>query len=202
MDNNQIQPGMPPAFEPNGNNSRQPRQPLPPVNAVDAIKKALTTPLDLAGRSRRSEFWWFTLFYYVMCQLGASLFQWIAGESIGLGAQYAVMIALVMPMLAVQVRRLHDAGHGAWWAWVFLVLNIGLYGSILPMFNELMQVASGSAPDVHAMERMMRDHSTAFPIMIVSSLGYSLWGLILLIFNLQDSEPGINQYGESPKYKL
>ncbi len=176
----------------------QPLRPTPPMNSFDAVKKALTSPTDFSGRSRRSEFWWFMLFYYALGQIAAWIFTMTSGQSVGLGAQYAVMIALLLPLMAVQVRRLHDAGHGAWWAVIFLILNVALYGSIVPIYDELMKIAATN--DTHAMERLARGHSTAVATLVVSSIGYTLWGIVMLIFNVQDSDPGENAYGKSPKY--
>ena len=92
MDDNNLQQ-QPPAF--NGNPSGL-RRPQPPMDMVSAIKKALVTPTDFAGRSRRSEFWWFTLFYVAAAQLAAFLFNAFAGMTVSLGAQYAVMVALML----------------------------------------------------------------------------------------------------------
>lgn len=197
MDDNNLQQ-QPPAF--NGNPSGL-RRPQPPMDMVSAIKKALVTPTDFAGRSRRSEFWWFTLFYVAAAQLAAFLFNAFAGMTVSLGAQYAVMVALMLPMLAVQVRRLHDAGHGGFWAWLFLLANIGIYGSILPIMDYLVQITANPMDQSIAM-KMLKDHPQAMSVLVWSSLAYALIGLVLLVFNCQDSEPGTNEYGPSPKYNV
>ena len=36
-----------------------------------------------------------------------------------------VALAMLLPGLAVMVRRLHDTGHSGWWYWIWLVPLIG-----------------------------------------------------------------------------
>lgn len=182
----------------------EPRRPQPPMDVVTAVKKVLTTPGDYAGRSRRSEFWWFTGFYYVVSQIVAMVAQAAFGLKVGAGAQIAVLAALTVPMMAVQVRRLHDTGRSSMLAWLFLAANIGMYGSIIALGDVIWQLAAN--PFDHSLAQsvttgLLKNHGTAMSVLVTSSLGYIVFGLILLIFNLIDSEPGNNEYGPSPKYQ-
>ncbi len=89
------------------------------------------------GRARRSEYWWFTICYYVMvfvfnfAQLGM-LVQVMTGEMAYNDPSYTIMLiasvffglGLFLPALAVTVRRLHDIGKSGWnilWAAIPLV---------------------------------------------------------------------------------
>jgi uncharacterized membrane protein YhaH (DUF805 family) len=65
-----------------------------------------------SGRARRREFWMFTLIH-VLISIGISIIDAILGTEYGagygvLGTIYA--LALLIPSLAVGVRRLHDTG--------------------------------------------------------------------------------------------
>ena len=71
------------------------------------------------GRARREEFWMFTLFNLII-SLGIAL---IAGP---LYLLYSLIVLL--PHLAVTVRRLHDTARNAWW---LLILLIPLVGTIV-----------------------------------------------------------------------
>jgi uncharacterized membrane protein YhaH (DUF805 family) len=80
---------------------------------------------DFNGRARRKEFWMFSLFYFII--LFATLMLAVIGGAISetLGALLIILpvlvaLGLVVPSLAISVRRLHDTGHSGW----FILLNI------------------------------------------------------------------------------
>ena len=87
---------------------------MQPVSFIDAIKLAFTHYADFKGRSRRSEYWWFALFNMIVgFILGAVLsdFSWIWE------------LAVLVPSLALCVRRLHDVGKSGWYyLWMLLPL--------------------------------------------------------------------------------
>jgi len=80
---------------------------------------------DLSGRARRTEYWGFVLFETAL----GGLFGILAAISLGQKDQGAgaagfitclvlagvTVLALVIPHLAVTVRRLHDTNRSAWW---------------------------------------------------------------------------------------
>ncbi|MET7368302.1 DUF805 domain-containing protein [Streptomyces sp. NPDC005566] len=77
-----------------------------------------------SGRARRKEYWMFALFNVI-----------IAGVLLGIGAAidtqipYIIYIlAVIIPSLAVVVRRLHDTGRSGWW---FLISFVPLVGGII-----------------------------------------------------------------------
>lgn len=82
------------------------------------------------GRARRKEFWMFYLFQilsYLVAMLVmftlSSLGDIFAG--IGLFVYVGVAIALVIPSLAVTVRRLHDVNKSGWMIFIGLIPLIG-----------------------------------------------------------------------------
>ena len=94
--------------------------------------KCLKKYADFSGRARRKEYWMFVLFSIIF------LFAWlvlISGLSVGLGEQgqqsaitialWAYILALLIPSLAVGVRRLHDIGKSSWWMLLALIPFIG-----------------------------------------------------------------------------
>lgn len=104
-----------------------------------AIKSVFSKYATFTGRARRSEFWYWYLFTFIVgCVLG-----WIPV----LG--WLVSIALIIPNLAVGARRLHDTNRSGWW----LLLNL------IPLVG----------------------------------------AIILIIWWVQDSVPGANEYGDNPK---
>jgi uncharacterized membrane protein YhaH (DUF805 family) len=84
---------------------------------MDAVKTCLNKYIDIKGRARRSELWWFFLFN-VLVQVVATILDGILGmggpQSIGLLAPIA-SLALLLPGITVGVRRLHDRDMSGWW---------------------------------------------------------------------------------------
>lgn len=82
------------------------------------------------GRARRKEYWMFVLMNFIVAFvlgfLGSALGLKVAGGFNLIGLLYAMLVML--PSIAVGVRRLHDIGRSGWWMWIAL---IPLLGSIL-----------------------------------------------------------------------
>jgi len=92
---------------------------------------ALRRYTRFSGRSRRKEYWFFTLFFALgAVALGmADLALGLYSESTGLGLLGSLwMLAMLVPSTTVTVRRFHDTGRSGWWLLVFLVPLIGLLG--------------------------------------------------------------------------
>jgi uncharacterized membrane protein YhaH (DUF805 family) len=90
--------------------------------------KVLKQYFDFSGRARRKEYWMFTLFSVIVAFVlgivdgatGATL----GIEGLGLfGGLY--VLAVLIPSIAVSVRRLHDIDRSGWWLLILLVPVIG-----------------------------------------------------------------------------
>ncbi|HEX4791379.1 MAG TPA: DUF805 domain-containing protein [Actinospica sp.] len=73
------------------------------------------------GRARRAEYWQYTLVYFIIY---AVLF------AVGAAIHFALLasifaLALLLPSLAVGVRRLHDTDKSGWWLLIVLVPLVG-----------------------------------------------------------------------------
>lgn len=116
------------------------------VTPRQAVRAVLLDYATFTGRSRRSEFWWFTL---VSLLTGSVLavpgYVW-GGPGFLLAD--ALSAATTLPWFAVLVRRLHDAGMSGRWLWV-AVTGVGLI--LLLLFAALSSVPHadryGPAPD-------------------------------------------------------
>jgi uncharacterized membrane protein YhaH (DUF805 family) len=91
---------------------------------ITALKKYAV----FSGRSRRSEYWYFGLFYLIIYVLLA-IVDGIAGtynemSSVGL-LTGIFMLGVLIPSLAVSVRRLHDTDRTGWWLLIGLIPLIG-----------------------------------------------------------------------------
>lgn len=86
-----------------------------------AVSTCFSKYAKFSGRSPRSEYWWFYLFYlvsYLAALIVVAIFTAILGEvgaTIGGGILVLWLLLLLLPTLAATVRRLHDTGRSGWW---------------------------------------------------------------------------------------
>jgi len=85
------------------------------------------------GRARRQEFWMFTLFNVI-----ASGLIYMIGSIIGIGQtlQSLYSLAVLVPSIAVGVRRLHDIGKPGTWMLLLFFLVIGWIWLIILFIQE------------------------------------------------------------------
>ncbi|MGV8883343.1 MAG: DUF805 domain-containing protein [Rhodoglobus sp.] len=116
-------------------------QPLYGASFGQAVSRFFTKYATFSGRASRSEYWWLALFFLlVYIALGAVIGGTIAatpttdqyGQTQLSGAAIAVIaigsaafLGLVIPNLAVSVRRLHDANFSGWLYLLHLVPSVG-----------------------------------------------------------------------------
>ncbi len=83
---------------------------------------------DFNGRARRKEFWMFALFNFIIAVV-LSFIDGLLGLTIeSMGILYLVYsLAVLIPNIAVSVRRLHDIGKSGW---MILIAFIPLIGAI------------------------------------------------------------------------
>lgn len=83
---------------------------------------------DFSGRARRKEFWMFVLFNAIVAFVISFILGLIAGLT-GIAAlaylSYIYTLAVLIPSLAVCVRRLHDVGKSGW---MYLIGLIPFFG--------------------------------------------------------------------------
>lgn len=96
------------------------------MSATDAVRTCFRKYATFTGTASRPEYWWFALF-----------------NSVGSLVLYAINVpalrglwglALLLPGLAVAVRRLHDTGRSAWW----------LLASIIPPWEIILLCLPGT----------------------------------------------------------
>lgn len=122
-----------------------------------AVRAVLSKYATFEGRASRSEFWWWVLAVFLVLivtqvidgaliapLLGFSAFAPEAGQPLS----FLVALGIILPNLAVGVRRLHDTGRSGWWILIGLIPLIGtlilLYFYIQP--SEQGDNAYGPAP--------------------------------------------------------
>jgi uncharacterized membrane protein YhaH (DUF805 family) len=91
---------------------------------VEVLKKYAV----FVGRAGRPEYWYFVLFNFIISVVLGFIDGVIgssgAGMGVGvLGSLYA--LAVLVPSIAVSIRRLHDTGRSGWWLLISLVPFVG-----------------------------------------------------------------------------
>jgi uncharacterized membrane protein YhaH (DUF805 family) len=88
-----------------------------------------------SGRARRSEYWYFVLFNIIFAMVALSL-DYVLGTRFAISSEYGshlsfgyiylfYILAMIIPGLAVGVRRLHDVGKSGWFYFISLIPVIG-----------------------------------------------------------------------------
>lgn len=125
---------------------------VPAPGMFQAVKLFFINYFEFKGRSRRSEYWWVVLFQILLnvlflCLMPMSLAELTGGGMDGalLKAGIGIIISLTLyglyyfavliPTLALSVRRLHDVGLSGWWYVAIMVC------SFIPLVNIVAAIA-------------------------------------------------------------
>jgi uncharacterized membrane protein YhaH (DUF805 family) len=151
------------------------------MTPVDWAKRPiLENYADLTGRAPRAEYWWYIL-GIIIAAVVLSVIEGavgLKGMVLGLYGPLTclLMLATIVPSLAVGARRLHDTNRSGWWQ----LLAYAPYTLLL-----LIGPASGSALGALALAGMI-------------SIIAMICAVIVLIFMVLPSKPGANKYGPNP----
>ena len=88
---------------------------------------------QFTGRAGRAEYWWFFLANLIVSVV-LNVLARASGLFSILGLVYS--LALLVPGLAVAVRRLHDTGKSGWWLLIALVPIVGVIVLIIFLASE------------------------------------------------------------------
>ena len=121
---------------PNAQNNGQPAnspnakdEDMSSVGVFDCYLKVLKHYADFTGRASRKEYWFFVLFNFIM-SFCAGFIGGLLGLECLLGIIYILLI--ILPWLAVSVRRLHDINCSGW---LFLIVFIPIVGVLLLLWD-------------------------------------------------------------------
>ncbi|WP_405058205.1 DUF805 domain-containing protein [Kribbella sp. NBC_01505] len=86
---------------------------------------------QFSGRARRKEFWMFILFSFVISIILGILDRILGldfetnGRTSGGWLQTIYGLAVLIPTIAISVRRMHDRDRSGWWVLIWLIPCIG-----------------------------------------------------------------------------
>ncbi|MBO7685504.1 MAG: DUF805 domain-containing protein [Kiritimatiellae bacterium] len=129
-----------------------------------------------SGRSRRREFWFFTLVNFIINTAG-QLTIGIVAPAVWTFLSFGYSIAVLVPTLAVTARRLHDTGRSGW----LQALPLAPLGLLVFFF----------IPGITA--------SVAIFLGVMLVLAVIVISIVLLVFYCQRGTPGVNRFGPNPK---
>ena len=87
----------------------------------EAVSTCFKKSVVWEGRAPRAEYWWFEL-----AQLLIIVAALIIDQIIGTGVLYIIaLIVVILPSIAVLIRRLHDTDRSGWWFWIMILPIIG-----------------------------------------------------------------------------
>ena len=97
------------------------------MDFVEAVQSVFSNFLNFRGRARRSEFWYFFLFVFVVSFILGVIQILIWGQDANYLTGIFSLIILI-PNIAVSIRRLHDTGRSGFW---YLIGFIPIIGTII-----------------------------------------------------------------------
>jgi uncharacterized membrane protein YhaH (DUF805 family) len=108
------------------------------MNFGEAITSGFKNYATFSGRAARSESWFWALFAFLLTSAGGIIDQALVDSETGLVAPL-VSLALLVPGLAVAVRRLHDIDRTGWW----VLIAFTIIGVILLLIWDCVKGTSG-----------------------------------------------------------
>lgn len=107
---------------------------------MDMMFQPLRKYADFNGRARRSEYWMFALFIFIVCVVLDVLVIMMGGGAPGMSGVHTMTplggvlmaifglfwLAIIIPTIAVTIRRLHDTDRSGWWILLNFVPFLGI----------------------------------------------------------------------------
>ncbi len=103
---------------------------------IDTIKNRYA---KFDGRATRSEYWYFILFYFIFSIIAATLDSLVINPMLGASSteagqggilQMIFALGLLIPSIALGIRRFHDIGKSGWWMLIGFIPILGLLALI------------------------------------------------------------------------
>ena len=102
---------------------------------------------NFKGRARRKEYWGFVLFNFIIT-IALSIFVGVANkaETLATALYYLYGLGILIPSLAVLIRRLHDIGKSGWW-WLLVFTIVGVVPVLIWLCTDSENCENEYGPD-------------------------------------------------------
>jgi len=141
-----------------------------------------------AGRSRRTEVVAFFILGTLANGVTVELLKGGVAQT-AIGAGWSLLWSF--PWLALLVRRLHDQGRSARWAWALFAVILALLATA-PLLPQ-------SADGDYRVTLVVRTFHPVGPLAIVHGVVAAIWAVASLFFYLAPEQVGTNRYGPDPR---
>jgi uncharacterized membrane protein YhaH (DUF805 family) len=185
------------------------------MSNVPLIFQPLVKYVDFQGRARRSEFWLWVLFRIAVGMVLGSIMTTVMFSGMNfqnpdpsqfMGRYFTVMpvlqivnLGLLLPSIAVAVRRLHDTNRSGWW--YVMPIVVAIVGMVLFfIFAGTQLFAAFSAGNT-----MTEAQGMKFAFSLIGSMFLFLFlpiliaEIVMLVFYVTDGTPSANRFGADPK---
>ncbi len=152
------------------------------MTPIDWALHPLRHYADFNGRAPRAEYWWYTLATAII-GLGLDyLDRLVGGSVIGVYGPLSLIftLGLLVPGIAVAVRRLHDINRTGWW----ILLDLWSYVFVIAGFGKI------------SLESAIKGLSPAPALILIITV--LLGAVIMLVFMVTRGSDGPNRYGPDP----
>lgn len=120
---------------------------------MEWFMQALRKYVVFSGRARRKEYWFFVLFSLLISialMVLDTVFALASDSGIYLGFYPLFSLAILLPSLAVTVRRLHDCERTGWWVLIGLIPLLGVLVLLVFMVQDGTRGDNQYGPDPKA----------------------------------------------------
>ena len=165
----------------------------------EAIKSVFSKYAVFSGRARRSEYWYFVLFcFLVSFALGCIPF--LSALS------FIWWLAIIIPSIAVSVRRLHDIGKSGWNYLFFLIPELLLEGYLFYFIFLVIKEMKDAGfkfynilDNFRAIVDRVMLHTSELRTLGILTIIDLVVTIVWLVWFTRDSQPGENKWGPNPK---
>ena len=127
------------------------------MSPLDAVRSTVRQYAVFNGRATRSELAWSVAAYFAAAALTCTVDLLLVGQLFGKAVVMPLTLVLIaasgVPLLAVAVRRLHDAGRSGWWYLVQLVPFVGPVWLVVLLCSASVPSGAATRAPRHAAQR-------------------------------------------------
>jgi uncharacterized membrane protein YhaH (DUF805 family) len=152
--------------------------------------KVLRQYADFSGRARRKEYWMFVLFYCIFL-IAVIFIDAFISEIMDLrkpvtACSLTFALAMILPALAVVVRRLHDTGRSGWWILINLIPFVGTIWLLVLLMQDSQYDDNeyGENPKLSPQKPTEQARLTSLAVTVIVA---AAWGILVDIVNIVDN---------------